>query len=517
MQQFLRLAGGLASPVILIVVVWCSALVCVAIGPIDYPGQPSLAVLALVATGVSVFILGHSAGAWCFGSWLRRQASVPASSFRILNNVVIATSLIGVSGIGLIALDRLVLSGINNSGYSELLRCAPGLIEFIEIRRTPLLYIGYLTFSFGFVSLALFLLKGEEIRGWAAISAQISIVSPVGYALLYSGRMPILFILVLIVSVMLVRIGQGRSPLPRGHYLLLKMALIVVLFAIYSSAMWSRRSNFCTQMSGVIRELEQREAEQDIGRAGRTSQLPSSNSMRATDVSKMVADAIANETTEPQAAAAADAPRASSMDALQSMMREAWNVKPRAYVLSAVNSGRLSPHAARTLLSTYFYLSHGVRVADITWRARADLSPQWGVYEIGVLSPVLRVFLPQDQRVADMEAQLRSAGIYGFFPTVWAAAYIDFGAAGGIIYVLVWGFAAGWSASGARRSALATPALLLVFALASIFLSPVQGPLGVANSALVLLSMIITGVAIDLMSQREASRQTSLKLGHPVS
>lgn len=79
MQQFLRLAGGLASPVILIVVVWCSALVCVAIGPIDYPGQPSLAVLALVATGVSVFILGHSAGAWCFGSWLRRQASVPAS------------------------------------------------------------------------------------------------------------------------------------------------------------------------------------------------------------------------------------------------------------------------------------------------------------------------------------------------------------------------------------------------------------------------------------------------------
>ena len=33
------------------------------------------------------------------------------------------------------------------------------------MRRTPLLDIGYLTFSFGFASLALFLLKGEEIKG----------------------------------------------------------------------------------------------------------------------------------------------------------------------------------------------------------------------------------------------------------------------------------------------------------------------------------------------------------------
>ena len=92
-----------------------------------------------------------------------------------------------------------------------------------------------------------------------------------------------------------------------------------------------------------------------------------------------------------------------------------------------------------------------------------------------------------------MGAQLKSAEIHGFFPTVWAAAYIDFGAAGAVIYVLIWGFAAGWSVFGARHSTLVTPPLLLIFVLASIFLSPVQGPLGIANSALVLLSMIVTG------------------------
>ena len=197
------------------------------------------------------------------------------------------------------------------------------------------------------------------------------------------------------------------------------------------------------------------------------------------------------------------------------MMREAWNVQPRAYVLSAISSGKLSAGAAITFLSTYFYLTHGVRAADITWHAREKLSPHWGLYEVGILSPMLRVFRPDDQRLSGMETQLRDAGIYGFFPTVWAAAYIDFGIVGGVIYILIWGFVGGWSASGARRSALATPSLLQVFVLASIFLSPVQGPLGVANSALVLFSMVITGAAIDLIRMRDDSRHASreLKLG----
>jgi hypothetical protein len=526
MQQFLRLSSGLASPAILIVVVWCSVLICVAVGPIDFPGQPSPAVLTLVAAGVSLFILGHCAGAWCFGSWFKRQANLPAVSLRSLNNVVIAAALIGISGIGLIAFDRMVLSGVSNSGYSELLRCAPGLVDVIEIRRTPLLYVGYLTFSFGFASLALFLLKGEEISGWAANAAQISIVSPIGYALLYSGRMPILFLLVLIGSVMLVRIGQRRPPLPRGHYLLLKTAIVVLAFAIYSSAIWSRRSNFCTQMSGVIQQLEQEKTELNTAQAeirqetglktqdpvrdqadrppssiaDRANRPQSPNSIRATDVSKMVTDATktANETTRSPASA----PQVSSTDGLVRMMRESWNVQPRRYVLAAMKSGKLSPSAAMTILGTYFYLTHGVRAADITWNEREKFSPNWGVYEIGILSPILRVFRPQDQRVTDMEMQLRSAGIYGFFPTVWGAAFIDFGTMGSVVYILIWGFAAGWSAAGSRRSDLATPRLLLAFILASILLSPVQGPLGLANSALVLVSMAIVGAATDLRRAR---------------
>jgi len=51
-----------------------------------------------------------------------------------------------------------------------------------------------------------------------------------------------------------------------------------------------------------------------------------------------------------------------------------------------------------------------------------------------------------------------------------------------------------------------TPQLVLVFIIASIMLSPVQGPLGVANSALVLISMLAAGLAIDVGSRFAGKR-----------
>jgi hypothetical protein len=211
------------------------------------------------------------------------------------------------------------------------------------------------------------------------------------------------------------------------------------------------------------------------------------------------------------APAVGEVSHSAKVSALLAVMQESWHVKPREYVLSAIESGYLSPSTAANGLSTYFYLTHGVRVLDVTWHARAQFSPHWGIYQIGILSPILRVFFPQNSQLASMGEELKSTDVLGFFPTAWGAAYIDFGAAGAIIYVLIWGFAAGWSASGARRSTLVTPSLLLSFMLASILLSPVQGPLGIANSAMVLASMAVLGLAIDRRSLSEARQRGGLK------
>jgi hypothetical protein len=53
--------------------------------------------------------------------------------------------------------------------------------------------------------------------------------------------------------------------------------------------------------------------------------------------------------------------------------------------------------------------------------------------------------------------------------------------------------------------------------LASILLSPLQDHLGIANSALVLVSTIIVGIAIDLGSCAGSARQLGeLKPGTPI-
>ena len=144
-------------------------------------------------------------------------------------------------------------------------------------------------------------------------------------------------------------------------------------------------------------------------------------------------------------------------------MLEAWNVKPRGYVTSAVESGNLSARSAMIGLSTYFYLTHGVRTIDIVWHAREKFTPKWGIYEVGVLSPLLRVFFPGNQQVEAMEAELRAAMIYGFFPTVWGAAFIDFGLVGAIIYILDLGCRGGLERGGKQTlrpdDAVAAPGL----------------------------------------------------------
>jgi hypothetical protein len=492
MQQLPRSARIFSSPTVLIVAVWSVLLIVVAIGPIDYSNQPSGAVLAIVGIGISLFILAQQVGAWCFRVWFANRADGSAPRTDRLSLVVGISSCAGIAGIALIALDRIVLSGVSNSAYAELLRCAPDLIDIVEIKRTPLLYAGYLLFSFGFASVVLFLLKGEQIRDWAAVLAQLSILSPVGYALLYAGRMPILFVILLTIAAVLVRLAQGRRALPEEHHLFVKMIVLVLVFGIYSSAIWLSRRTFCTQMSGVVRELQHRMQMREAEPA---------DAISAGEIGRMIAGAETRQNVGGRG----------DIATLLLTMDQAWHTKPSGYVIAAIESGRFSPGAAVTVLSTYFYLTHGVRILDTTWRERDLLSPHWGVYQVGVLSPILRVFFPQSDELLTLKNELQSAELHGFFPTVWAAAYIDFGMVGAVIYILIWGFAAGWSAFGVRHSVLATPGLLLTFIIATILLSPVQGPLGIANSALVLVSIIIVGLAADLGEPQQAPKPVAVR------
>jgi hypothetical protein len=519
----IRGVKAIVAPPVLLLGLWVGVLIVLLVGPIDYPGQPSPAALVAIAVGALTFAAGHVWGVRL--SRLRLGGRLGAEpSRRLLERAMTVTAVLGILGILFIALDREVLSGIRNADFAAALRCAPEFIDAIEIRRTPFIYVGYLTFSFGFASIALYLLQAEEVRGWPSYLAQASIVSPVGYGLLYSGRMPFLMMLMLLVSVGLVRVSQGRPPLPRGHYLLAKAVFLVLVFALYVNMMWTSRQNYCARMGPVVLQLRETLAakakEQALAREASQAAPPKNigptrppavESTADESTSKISAEGFANQIRERMDQVSAQAnkieqgPDKRSESAagaggkiIIQIMRQEWGVEPRSYVMAAADRGSISPSGMISLMSNYFYMTHGVMTLDRLLQARDRLEPVWGIYEIGVLSPIVRVFFPHSGALKRMNEQLRESRSYGFFPTVWGAAIFDFGIPGAIAYIFLWGALGGWGYALSRRTTFLTPVMALTFVLMSIFLSPLQGPLGIANSALVLFSMLATGLSVDL-------------------
>jgi hypothetical protein len=462
--------GWFGSPVMLLIFIWVCSAALIVVGPINYSGQPSALILSIIATGIALFAVGQSFGGKVAQTLARHFSQIPEAPSQVLDRTVVVTSMLGILSIVFIAIDRTILSGVDNSDYAAFLRCAPEFIDYIHIRRTPLIYIGYIIFSFGFVSLALFLLS-DKIRGWPAYLAQLSSLSPIGYALLYSGRMPMLLLAALITSVGLVRLLQGRTLFPRGHLLGAKVLILVAAFGIYSNLVWESRRSFCDQMRPLVIELRKTLKIREIDSVHRLTK-------------------IREALKQPK--------RPPPPDYALRVMRDEWDVEPRKYLLDSIERGSMSPRVSLFLVANYFYLTHGMMTLDRIYEARHELTPFLGVYQVGPLSPLIRVVAPDSDIIKSQNRQLRIANIYGFFPTAFGAAFVDFGLVGGALYILLWGMLGGWAFVTCRRTKLVTPGLVLTFVLASVILSPIQGPLGVANSALVLFSAIAVGFWLDL-------------------
>jgi hypothetical protein len=465
----------LVCPTVLAVLLWVGLSLALLFGPIAYPDQPALQVLAIITTGLLVFGSGHWVGTMLAPGGDFAKASSPFPTDRELRVAIVLASGLGILGIGLIALDRLFFSGVANDIYAPLLRCAPELIEFVAVTRTPLIYFGYATFSLAYGAFALFLLRAEEIRGWPALVAQLAIISPVIYALLYSGRMPILLLIAITVSTLLIRVYQGRRLIPNGHFLIPKLLILTAVFVVYSNNVWASRRDYCERIKPAVEKLR---TEMYAGKERRRIDATIWNGRPFSQT------AIQSEDEQ--------------WTRLVLVLEQNWGVYPRAYLNQAVDSQLISVPAAESLISNYFYLTHGMATLQRIWDGRDKLEPFWGIYEVGVLSPLIRIFAPEAAILNRMNEGLQETGLYGFFPSVWGAALLDFGVVGGAGYIFLWGLVGGWAFAGSRQSRLVTPPLMLAFTLATVLLSSVQGPLGLANSALVAVSFLLLGSVLDL-------------------
>ncbi|MGY4364317.1 hypothetical protein ACVW1A_000382 [Bradyrhizobium sp. LB1.3] len=406
--------------------------------PIEYYHAPGLAAWGLMASGVMAFSFGSMVDT------LRSPSpSLVQGDLENLDAVIVVCAVAGLAGAAFIAIDKVLLSAQDWSGGITALRDRRSVevMEGIPIKRSWLLYLGYLTISFSCASFCLFLLRGEKLGRLAAWLAQASVLAMVVYAVVYGGRMPILLTIVLAIGCVMVRRLRGRSLLPAGWYLWPKVLLGSGAFLLYTNAIWSSRR----QVGHIY----------NFGEFLRVAS-------------------------------------------------EKWELKPSGWLVEAVRKGELGASGVMDFISSAMYLTHSPTSVQRFVEHYGQFSTYFGLYQVGVLSPLFDVFAPGLKLPETMRGQLAQAGLYGWFPNAWGAWFLDAGFALGFFAILAWGFFSGTAYRVVANNDSIAAELLLAFAYSAILISPLNGPFGMANSFLIFSSFV--SVALWLHFRRPIPR-----------
>lgn len=418
---------SLMHPAALMVAIWAAAIALFYASPLSYVHAPGIAAWSIILGGIALFCLGAAVGA----SGAPSQPSSPRACPP--DNLVVLCTALGFVGLAAILIDKLYLSGIDWSPGISAVReqRAIDVMHSVAIRRTWLLYFGYLTFSFSTVAVTIFVLAGERLRTFASLCGQASVLPMAAYAVLYGGRMPILLTILLVISAGITRARQGKTLLPRGHWLWWKVALVAIAFLIYTNQIWQAR-----------REIN----------------------------------------------------RMTGYETFLAVAASRWEMAPTSLADNAVRGGIIPANLAMDWLSIDMYLTHPPTTVQRMVEHWHEFSVYGGLYQIGVLSPITDILMPSLKLSQTMRAELSAIGAYGWFPSAWGAWIGDAGLVGGAISVLIWGWLSGFCYRRTLETSFVGAQLMMSFAYLSILISPLNGPFGFANSFLIFLSFAATCV-----------------------
>jgi hypothetical protein len=429
-----------------LLVVWAFATALLAFGPIHYKDPPHLSTWLFVGGCVGLFCVGAWLGLARFGRVPERTARAVSDAHRV-ELIVRATAVVGLLGAGFIAVDKVLLSGLDFSQGVTAVRflreeaVAGGTA--VALPRSPLLYLGYLTFSFSVASYLLYLLKGEGLRLSTAWFAFASLASPFAYSYLYGGRSPLFLVLGMACGAIVVRLLSRQTPLPRGKTAPLLFATFVALIFVYST--WILSERFVATGANDYPTLQSRfETSYDA-------------------------------TISPPGVCS------------PSFLPASTTANTRAFCEQGLM------HAT---LYTY-YFSHELPMLDRTLAAEPPLGPYYGAYQFYLASAFVERVLPSVSADAIMIPQLKAANVYGWFSSAWGGMYLDFGVVGALPGVLL----CGWLSGRVYRSALVdgTPGgrLLMCYGVAGIIATPILSIFTISISLPILASLAITAALLD--------------------
>ncbi|HEV8537168.1 MAG TPA: hypothetical protein VGR87_15800 [Candidatus Limnocylindria bacterium] len=406
--------------------VWAFAVGLFALGPIHYNHPPGLPTWFFVGGCIALFCVG----AWLGISVLRRGTAATMSTASRLDRIVWVTALFGVFGAGCIAVDKLLLSGLDFSqGVTAIRFAREEAVDAgtaLALPRSPLLYLGYLTFGFSVPAYLLSILQGEALRRRTTWLAFASLASPFAYSYLYGGRSPLFLVLGMACGAIAVRLLSRQRALPRGRTAPILFVAFVALTLVYSN--WIVSERFVATRTADYPTLEQR-----------------------------------FRTTYD-----AEIPRVEGEQLSQQLLMHG-------------------------VLYTY-YFSHELPILERTLQYEHRVGPYYGAYQFYLLAAFVERVVPAWNVDVVMIPQLKAANVYGWFSTAWGGMYLDFGLLGALVGALLSGWLAGRVYRRALVDHTDGARLLMCYAVAGIIATPILSIFTISISLPILFSLLITSL-----------------------
>ena len=441
-------------------IVWALTVVFFEFGPIRYTEVPAWTTWLFVGACLVAFSAGGVLEAWMRDRAPQRLPERIAARFSI-DVLIRATAILGLFGAACIAVDKLLLSGLDFSHGVTAIRFAreQAVNEGIQMAlpRSPLLYLGYVTFAFSVAAFLLYLLTDTPLRPSTKVLAVSSLASPFAYSFVYGGRSPLFLVIGMACAAVAVRALTHSRWLPNRGAAISLVGLIAAT-VLYSN--WILAERFDETGASSYDQLQQR-FETSYGAT--IASLPAA-------------------TAAPTSSTASSAP----------------SLAPTASPVVASARPALAEQAAMHVVMNAYYVSHELPMLDRTLRTNARLGPYLGAYQFYLVGALVERIVPNWNIDAVMIPQLKAANVYGWFSTAWGGMYLDFGLIGALIAVTL----CGWLSSRTYHAALAGPndgaRLLMCYVFAGIVASPILSIFTISISLPILASLIITAALLGV-------------------
>lgn len=430
--RLLPVAALLAgSPTRLLLSVWTTAIALYFFGPLTFHQTPTSRTWWFIGLSVAAFAAGGVVESKRQATRVQSPSQAGPVAARI-EFVARRGAWLGLLGISCLAIDKMLLSGLDYSQSITALRLDQDsqvlLAGTVDVRRSPLLYIGYLTFGFSIPAYLICFLHGDLLRRSTRWLCHAALAAPIGFALLSGGRSPIVLIATIVVGAAVIRRLRNDSATP---YRVVGRVFIVVcfgLFLTYYNYIFVERRLY----SGVTAYSE---------------------FLQRFDL--------------------------------------AYGATPSPVLGAIIDSGWISPDVVMSVAHTSLYFTHELPTLDRTLTYDGPLGPYLGQYQFYLISVLLERAVPSLSFAEAIRVDAQGLDVYGWFSTAWGSMYLDFGWWGALLATFVCGAVSARVYRAALRTRDVAQELVMCYVVAAILVSPTISVFTISISLPVLGSLLV--------------------------